>query len=99
MLRVDGLFDMTNGVVQFVFSGTMTNDHYVFAEYGSLSGDAFLDVVNLPDGYLIDYQFGTQNNQLALVIPEPSTLALVGLGSLLLVVAGMRRRHPAPRGD
>jgi autotransporter-associated beta strand protein len=92
MLDVNGHFDLTNGTVQFVFGGTMTNDHYVFAEYDSLSGDAFLDVLNLPAGYMVDYQFGAGNNQIALVIPEPSTFALIGFGALVFVGGRLRNR-------
>lgn len=86
MLDVNGFFDMTNGTIQFVFSGTMTNDHYIFAEYDSATAGPFLDVINLPDGYVIDYQFGAGQNQMALVIPEPSGFVLLGLGALLLAL-------------
>jgi autotransporter-associated beta strand protein len=89
LLDVNGFFDITNGTVQFVYSGTLTNDFYVFAEYDSLSGDPFFAIQNLPDGYGIDYAFG--GNQIALVIPEPSTIALLALGYAL--VAGIARRR------
>lgn len=92
LLDVNGFFDITNGTVQFVYTGTMTNDFYVFAEYDSISGDPFIDVQNLPGGYVIDYTFGT-GNQIALVIPEPSTVALLATG--LALVAGMARRRRA----
>lgn len=90
LLDVNGVFDLTNGTVQFVFSATMTNDFYLFAEYDTLSGGAFGGTLNLPAGYLIDYQFGGAN-QIALVIPEPSTWVLLGLG-LGVMVAARRRR-------
>ncbi len=91
LLDVNGFFDITNGTVQFVYAGTLTNDFYVFAEYDSLSGDPFLNVLNLPGGYEIDYNFGVGGNQIALVIPEPSTMALLALGFAL--VAGIVRRR------
>lgn len=94
LLDVNGFFDITNGIVQFVFTGTMTNDHYIFAEYDSIAGDPFFDVQNLPSGYGIDYDY-LGNNQIALVIPEPSTWALLGLGALSLLVMGARRRATA----
>ncbi len=91
LLDVNGFFDITNGTVQFVYTGTLTNDFYVFAEYDSLSGDPFFTIQNLPDGYGIDYAFGAGGNQIALVIPEPSTMALLAIG-FALVAAFARRR-------
>lgn len=84
LLDVNGLFDITNGTLQFVFGGSMTNAYYLFAEYDTLSGGSFANVINLPSGYSIDYQFGG-GNQIALIIPEPATwmLLLTGLGLLL----------------
>jgi len=90
MLDVNGFFDITNGTLQFVFSGSMTNDFYVFAQYDSISGDPFLGVQNLPTGYAIDYAFG--GNQIALVIPEPSTVALLAVGLALVACLAHRRR-------
>ncbi len=90
LLDVNGLFDLTNGVVQFVFTGTMTNDYYIFAEYDTLSGGGFLNALNTPEGYGIDYTFGVGGNQIALVIPEPSTFALLGLGAVAML--GLMRR-------
>lgn len=90
LLDVNGFFDITNGTVQFVYAGTLTNSAYVFAEYDSLSGDPFLNVLNLPDGYAIDYDY-LGGNQIALVIPEPPALALLGLGLTLLARFVTRR--------
>ncbi|HPA16415.1 MAG TPA: autotransporter-associated beta strand repeat-containing protein [Verrucomicrobiae bacterium] len=90
MLDVNGIFDLTNGTVQFFFTGTMTNAYYLFGEYDARSGSAFANVLNLPTGYGIDYEFGG-GNQIALVIPEPATwgLLLLGLG----LVVGLRHRR------
>jgi len=44
----------------------------------------------MPDGYTIDYSYG--GNQIALVIPEPSTLALLALG--LTLIGRMMLRRP-----
>lgn len=90
LLGVNGFFDITNGVVQFVFTGTMTNDHYIFAQYDTFSGGPFLDVQNLPTGYEIQYNY-LGSNQIALVIPEPSSWALVVCSVGLLAVAHRRR--------
>ncbi|HPA20442.1 MAG TPA: autotransporter-associated beta strand repeat-containing protein [Verrucomicrobiae bacterium] len=91
LLDVNGFFDITNGVVQFVFTGTMTNDHYIFAEYDSISGSPFLDVQNLPAGYGIEYHY-LDSNQIALVIPEPSSWILLALGFGLFALVRPRRR-------
>ncbi len=89
-LDVNGFFDITNGTVQFVFAETLTNSAYIFAEYDSLPDEPFLNVLNLPDGYAIDYDY-LGGNRIALVIPEPSALALLGLGLALL--ARLVTRH------
>lgn len=90
LLDVNGSFDITNGTVQFVYTGTMTNDFYVFAEYDALSGDPFLLVDNLPAGYQINYAFN--GNQIALVIPEPSTMVLLAMGlATICITRGARR--------
>lgn len=94
MLDVNGFFDITNGTIQFIYSETPTNAAYVFAEYDSLSADAFASVVNLPDGYYIAYNY-LGGNQIALVIPEPSTFALLGMGIALLAGAARRRSRRA----
>lgn len=93
MLDVNGFFDITNGTVQFVYTGTLTNDYYVFAEYDALSGP--FGSITLPDGYGIDYAFGAGDNQIALfVIPEPSILALLALGLAIMPrLSAFRRRR------
>jgi len=94
LLDVNGFFDITNGTLQWIFSETLTNDFYVFAEYDTFSGGPFLDAGVLPGGYMIDYTFGANNNQIALVIPEPSTFALLTLGvALAFGLCGSRIRR------
>lgn len=90
LLDANGLFDITNGTLQFIYTGVLTNDAYIFAEYDVLSGNPFLSVLNMPDGYGIDYNY-LGGNQIALVIPEPPAFGLFALGALTLVVFRRRR--------
>ncbi len=64
--------------------------NYIIASYGSLSGT--FDSPLLPAGYVIDYAFddGLSSNNIALVIPEPSSLMLAAAG---LTGLGVRRRR------
>ena len=79
--------------------GSLTQAAYVFGSYGSRTGPVtqFSTITDLPTGYTIDYTYGTQNNQLALVaIPEPRAILLGGLGLLLLLNRrrALRRSEP-----
>ncbi len=73
--------------------GTLTQSAYIFATYGSLDSslNQFATVNNLPAGYTIDYHYGIGMNQIALVIPEPSTAGLAAAAALLLLT---QRRRP-----
>jgi autotransporter-associated beta strand protein len=86
-----------NSTIVFTgMEGTLTQSAYVFATYETLTGPfrRFNTVTDIPDGYLIDYNYGAQSNQLALVaIPEPRAALLGGIGLLLLL---KRRRETTP---
>jgi len=56
-----------------------------------LIGDQFAQVVNLPDGYWIDYNF-QGSNQIALV-PEPATITLLGVAGVVVLVGRLGRRR------
>jgi len=76
--------------VDFDVVGTPSHTAYVFATYGTLVGTSFGNVVDLPSGYQIDYNY-QGNNQIALVtVPEPSTMAILITATLGL--APRRRR-------
>jgi autotransporter-associated beta strand protein len=82
--------DINTSTVAFNFVGsTPISNAYVFAQYGAYTGTGFANVLNLPGGYSLDYTYGP-GNQMAVLIPEPSSLALVA-GSLLLFLAMPRR--------
>jgi len=96
-LGVNTLLQIRN-TSQIMFSslgGTLTKDAYVFATYGTLDSvfKSFNTVTNLPVGYFIDYHYGQDQNQIALVaIPEPGSAVLAVAGAALLL---RRRRNKA----
>jgi autotransporter-associated beta strand protein len=95
LLSVTGLLDITNATVDFdlLSGGAALNDSsYIFATYGSLTGSAFANVIDLPSGYSINYAFndGISTKNIALVaVPEPGAALLGGIGLLAL----LRRRR------
>ncbi len=90
LLNVTGTLDITEATVEFVGIGNDLSGIVVFATYGLLIGTEFDQVIGLPDGYSIDYNYEGANS-LALV-PEPSTYALL-FGISILTVAVLRRRR------
>ena len=88
LLIVGNQLDIRNGTVLFEPLNLLDDPAYVFASYGTLLGDRFLNEDNLPPGYHIDYNFGGLN-QIALV-PEPAA-APVFLFALAAWIAATRR--------
>lgn len=95
-LVVGDLLDITTATVDFDVLAALDDSAYVFASYGQLAGSAFAEVLDLPAGYRIDYNYLSEN-QIALVqdlgadIPEPATALLVML-CMPAVAARLRRR-------
>lgn len=93
LLAVLGNLNIADATLNLSQIGEAANDAaYVFASYGSLTGSAFANITGLiPSGYYIDYAYnnGISSNNIALVIPEPSSVLLGGLGLLGL----LRRRR------
>jgi autotransporter-associated beta strand protein len=57
---------------------------YVFASYDTLAGASSFAVENVPDGFMVDYNY-QGGSQLALVpVPEPGAAILLGLSALTL---------------
>lgn len=72
-LDITGSLDISNAAVDFNKVGAnLTAGAHVFATYGSLLGSMFADVVDLPSGFSIDYNY-SGGNQIALVgAPDPA---------------------------
>jgi hypothetical protein len=69
--------------------GTLNDTAYIIATYGTLSG-TFGTINGVPGSYEVVYDYN--GNNIAVIIPEPSALTLVGAGLLLLVATRRRRR-------
>ncbi len=90
LLNVTGNLNISSAAVNFFQLGeSLTEESYIFATYGSLTGTEFANVSNLPEGYQIDYAFGGSNSIALVLIPEPATTLLGALGMLGL----LRRRR------
>ncbi len=87
-----GVLNITSGVVDFVALGPLDDAAYVIANYTSLTGAAFATVNSLPGGYNLDYAYNG-GTQIALVlVPEPSTCLLAGIGLAVILVRARRTR-------
>jgi autotransporter-associated beta strand protein len=92
LLNVLGTLDITSSSLDLHTLTPLDDPAYVLADYTTLVGDHFANVTGLPAGYHIEYQY-QGGNQIALVVPEPSTLALLGVGALGLLAYVWRRRN------
>ncbi len=86
--------NITSGAVDFNTLGSLDDAAYVIANYTSLTGLAFASVSSLPSGYTLDYNYNGLN-QIALVVPEPSTCLLAGMGLLVVFSRSRRSRSMA----
>lgn len=89
LFDVNGLFDISNATVEFSAPASLDDPAYVFVTYGTLKGERFQNVRNLPSGYHIDYNYGGLN-QIAVVVPEPTSAPLACL--LFLAIYAVLRR-------
>ena len=90
LINVAGLLDISGAILDFDLLNVIDDPFYIFASYGTLTGQFASIVGQTASGYVINYNF--QGNNIALVmIPEPATMSLLALGSLAL----LRRRRKA----
>ncbi|VGO12338.1 hypothetical protein PDESU_00890 [Pontiella desulfatans] len=65
-LIVTSDLDITGATLQLNELSSLINEVYVLAEYGAITG-AFASVTGLPADYTLQYNYGTNGNQIALV--------------------------------
>ncbi|HOF19032.1 MAG TPA: autotransporter-associated beta strand repeat-containing protein, partial [Phycisphaerae bacterium] len=90
-----GALDLSSTLdtLQLTVTGTQTQMRYVFVQYtGSLNSETFdlSDFSGLPVGASIDY--GTAGEIAVVLIPEPATLTLLGLGACGVLLRRRRNR-------
>jgi autotransporter-associated beta strand protein len=85
LLAVNGTLNIINATVDFTQLAAVNDPVYVFATYGSLTGTEFAAVNNLPTNYVIDYAYNSSNQIALVLIPEPGSLALLAVGTMLIV--------------
>jgi hypothetical protein len=92
LLTVSGRLDLSGGTLRFsdLAEEPVALDQvaYVFATYGSLAGSA-PSLEEVPAGYHVDFAY--EGNQIALVVPEPSTLILLALAGWIVTIFRQRR--------
>ncbi|HOQ04693.1 MAG TPA: autotransporter-associated beta strand repeat-containing protein [Anaerohalosphaeraceae bacterium] len=90
-LIAEGILSISNATLDLHWAGMLREPAYIFAQYGQLDGSEFGQIIKLPAGYRIDYNY-QGGNQIALVlIPEPASVVLLGLGGLLLRFISKKR--------
>jgi len=99
VLNIIGSLSVSSGaVLDFDITGAQTLNQYAFGIYSNALGAAtnnfFLQ--NLGPGYSVQYDISLGGNryEMAVVIPEPSSSALVAGGLCLLLAFQCRRRRP-----
>ena len=90
VLQVEGMLDLSGSSLRLAVLTELDDEAYVFVKYGILKGGPFGKVLNLPDGYYLDYQYHGLN-QIALVIPEPPLTKLLAVALLVFWGAAKRR--------
>jgi len=91
-LNVFGLLALTGATLNLNQVGAATSNVFVIASYVTLGGDGFFNTTTgLPVGYAIDYGYNGGTQIALVVVPEPSAMALVLGGLVLLILLGRHR--------
>ena len=89
LLVVTGALDITGATLAITdLGGGWTEEAYVIAQYGSLTGTFSGGVTGLDAGYHVEYDYNG-GTEIAAVVPEPATMSLLTLGAVVM----MRRRR------
>jgi autotransporter-associated beta strand protein len=67
VLNVTNALTLNGAEINFSTVGSLTDSAFVFAHYGSLTGNPFSTITGLPAGYTIDYNYQS-SNALALIL-------------------------------
>lgn len=93
LLNTVDVLTISTGTVDFSVLAALDDTAYIFAKYNTLNGPTFGNVLNLPSGYQINYNY-LSGNQIALVsvpIPEPASVTLLGVACVGLISVARRR--------
>ena len=74
VLNATNALSLSNAGVNFTVTGTPAQPAYVFAHYGSLTGNPFTSFTGIPDGYTINYNY--QNLKEIALVPLATPLKL-----------------------
>ena len=83
-----------NSILNFNEVSNLTSKVFVFAQYGNSQTPvgSFAQINGLSVSYIVDYDYLGQH-EIAVVIPEPSTISLFGIAGLGLLISKSRKTN------